>query len=304
MNTPTHLLAATDLSSSSLHAVDRGFELASQIGARYTILHALGLDALAQLRELLGGDTSEVSRKIADEARDALTRIADDPSRNRGVAAELQLEQGTPASAVPRYAEATHADLILVGAHGRGFLQRSLLGSTASRLLRKSRCPVLVVKEPCRVRYRKVLVAVDFSPESEISVRLARELAAGAQLDLLHVFEVPFEVKLRFAGVSQETIDHYRIEARDQALQQIHRLAKGAGIPAADYTVQVLQGDATRQIIAHEESADCDLIVMGKHGTNVTEELLLGSVTNHVLAQSRSDVLVVVDARKATGARG
>jgi len=36
---------------------------------------------------------------------------------------------------------------------------------------------------------------------------------------------------------------------------------------------------------------------MGKHGTNVTEELLLGSVTKQVLAESRSDVLVVVDKR-------
>jgi len=34
---------------------------------------------------------------------------------------------------------------------------------------------------------------------------------------------------------------------------------------------------------------------MGKHGTNFAEELLLGSVTMQVLAESRSDVLVVVD---------
>ena len=36
---------------------------------------------------------------------------------------------------------------------------------------------------------------------------------------------------------------------------------------------------------------------MGKHGTNVTEELLLGSVTKHVLAETKSDMLVVVDER-------
>lgn len=59
----------------------------------------------------------------------------------------------------------------------------------------------------------------------------------------------------------------------------------------------VLHGDATRQIISQEENYDCDLIVMGKHGTRVTEEPLPGSVTNRVLAESCSDVLVVVDAR-------
>ncbi|MBI1989748.1 MAG: universal stress protein, partial [Betaproteobacteria bacterium] len=218
-------------------------------------------------------------------------------SRNRGVPAGLQLEPGMAASAIPGYVDAIDADLILLGAHGKGFLQRFLLGSTASRLLRKSKCPVLVVKEPCRTPYRRVLVAVDFSPGSELAVRIAREVAPGADLVLLHVFDVPFEGKLHYAGVSEEVIHKYRIEARERALQRVHGMAKAAELSATDYIALVLHGDATRQIVSQEENYDCDLIVMGKHGTNVTEELLLGSVTKHVLAESRSDVLVVVDKR-------
>jgi len=45
-----------------------------------------------------------------------------------------------------------------------------------------------------------------------------------------------------------------------------------------------------------EQEYDADLIVIGKHGTNFTEELLLGSVTKHVLAESQGDVLVVAEA--------
>jgi len=37
---------------------------------------------------------------------------------------------------------------------------------------------------------------------------------------------------------------------------------------------------------------DCDLVVLGKHGRSAAEDLLLGSVTKHVLAEGRSDVLV------------
>ena len=133
-----HLLAATDLSSSSLHAVDRGFLIAGQTGARYTVLHALELDALAQLGELLGGDISAVSRRIADGMRDALTQVVSDPSRNRGVSAALRIEPGMAAAAVRRCAYEVGADLVLVGAHGKGFLQRLVLGSTASRLLRRN----------------------------------------------------------------------------------------------------------------------------------------------------------------------
>jgi len=291
------LLAATDFSSSSLEAVNRGFQIASASGAHLTVLHALGLDALAPLRGLLGGDISVMSRQIADEMRGALAEIVADPARNRGVTASLQLEPGMAAAAVPRCADAIAADLILVGAHGKGFLQRFLLGSTASRLLRRSVRPVLVVKEACRAPYRRVLVPVDFSIASATAVRLAREVAQGAEIVLAHVFEVPFEGKLKHAGVSEEIIQRYRSEGREEALRRLHDLAGTAGLAVADYTTRVVLGDATRQIVLLEEEYDCDLVVMGKHGTNAAEELLLGSVTSHILAESRSDVLVVVDHR-------
>jgi len=295
----THILAATDLSASSLHAVDRGFMLAQATGARYTVVHALGVDALAPLRELFGANNAAITEKIVDEARDKLGGILAQPERNRGIPAGIRLEEGQATAAISAFADADQADLLLLGAHGAGFLQRVLLGSTASRLLRKSRCPVLVVKQTAHDSYRRILIAVDFSPASRTAIDLARTLAPQAHLLLLHVFEVPFEGKMQYAGVSDDIIFQYRIEARERALHQLHELADNAGLSPMDYTVLVLQGDATRQILVQEEQHDCDLIVMGKHGTHVTEELLLGSVAKRVLAESGSDVLIVVDERMA-----
>jgi nucleotide-binding universal stress UspA family protein len=293
----THILAATDLSSSSLHAVDRGFVLAQTTGARYTVIHALGIDALAPLRELFGANNAAITQKIVDETREELRGIVGQAERNRGIAAGIRLEEGQATAAISAFADADHADLLLLGAHGAGFLQRVLLGSTASRLLRKSRCPVLVVKQAAQDSYRRILITIDFSPASRTAIDLARTLAPHAHLLLLHVFEVPFEGKMQYAGVGEDIIFQYRIEARERALHQLHELAENAGLTTLDYTVLVLQGDATRQIIEQEEQHDCDLIVMGKHGTHVTEELLLGSVAKRVLAESGSDVLILVDER-------
>ena len=52
--------------------------------------------------------------------------------------------------------------------------------------------------------------------------------------------------------------------------------------------------EVSDMIIEQEQECDCDLIVVGKHGESVLEELLLGSVTKHVLAESQCDVLVSV----------
>ncbi|MBK6336610.1 MAG: universal stress protein [Betaproteobacteria bacterium] len=70
--------------------------------------------------------------------------------------------------------------------------------------------------------------------------------------------------------------------------------------PAAiDYSARIVRGDPAQQIIAIEQEVDADLIVVGKHGAHIAEELLLGSVTKHVLGESQCDVLVICDPRPA-----
>jgi CPA2 family monovalent cation:H+ antiporter-2 len=214
------------------------------------------------------------------------------------VKADVRVERGFATDAVPACAEALDAALVVVGAHGHGFLQRVLLGSTSSTLLRKSRRPVLVVKEPCHGPYRRALLPVDFSPGSESAIAFVRRAMPRTELVLLHVFDVPFESLLRLGGLPDDVIGQYRIDARERSLSQLHALARGAGLAATDYSAAVVHGNPTRRILSQERHDACDLIVMGKHGTHVTEELLLGSVTKRVLAESRSDVLVVVDERR------
>jgi len=298
MRASARLLAATDLSGPSLKAVDRGFRIAHDSGAAYTIVHAVGLDAAGAWRELLGAQAGLVSGKAIARLRETLTTLAADPARNHGVAADVRVFEGFATDEVPACAQALDADLVLIGAHGQGFMQRVLLGSTGSTLLRRLRCPVLVVKEPGRDAYRRLLIPVDFSPGSAHAIQVARQLAPSADLVLLHVFEVPFEGMLQYAGVDEDVVHRYRIEARERSLQQLHALADRAGLAPTDYTAVVQHGNATRQIVSNERQYACDLIVMGKHGKHLTEELLIGSVTKRVLAESRSDVLVVADGRR------
>jgi nucleotide-binding universal stress UspA family protein len=288
------VLAATDLSAPSLHAVDRAFLVASQAGAACSIANALGLGALTALREALGQQYGAVSRKIAERQRESLEAVASDPSRNRGVSASVDLLEGTATAAIPLHAEAIGADLVVVGARGQGFLERFVLGSTASRLLRTSGRPVLIVKEPCHGPYRRALVAVDFSSGSKEAVEFATRVAPGAVLVLTHAFDVPFEGMMRYAGVADDVVQRYRIQVRHRAQMQLNDLAAGAGLGEAEYVPVVVHGDAARQILVQAEQRDCDLIVVRKHASAM-EQLLLGSVAKRVLDESRADVLVIVD---------
>ncbi len=294
------MLVATDLSAPARHAVERAYLLAAAGGAELCVLHAMELDVVDSLREMLGDELLSVKAALNSDARRRLEQLTGDAAINRGVAALTRVATGEPLETIAAEADALDAGLLVLGARGDSFLRHALLGSTAARLLRKSvRRPVLVVKQPARQDYRAVLVAVDFSPVSLHAIHRARQLAPQADLVLLHAFELPYEGKLAFAGVEAEVIRRYVASEAELRRQRLRELAVAAGLAPADYSGRIMHGDPAQQIAVLEQEVDADLIVVGKHGSHIAEELLLGSVTKHVLAESQCDVLVICDPREA-----
>ncbi|MDP2170623.1 MAG: universal stress protein [Rhodocyclaceae bacterium] len=300
MTSTQTILAATDLSAPARHAVERAFFLATLAGSELHLLHAIELDTLDSLREMLGGDVSAVRTALENDARARLDQLAGDQAIQRGVSARPRIVVGNPLTVIASEADALDANLVVLGARGESFLRHALLGATAARLLRKSaRRPVLVVKQAPHEAYRSILIAVDFSPVSLYAIRMARQLAPYADLVLLHAFELPYEGKLTFAGVDPQLIRQYVANEGEVRRKQLHELAATAGLTPMEYSGRVSHGDPAQQIVAMEQEVDADLIVVGKHGAHIAEELLLGSVTKHVLAESQCDVLVMCDPREA-----
>lgn len=304
MTALTCILAATDLSAPARHAVARAMRIADETGARLELMHAVSQGALEALRRLVGSEAGAVAGRILDDARQALYELALELAGEQadgGRSAAIHVATGSVLRAILERADALDADLLVVGARGEDFLGPLLLGTTAERLLRRTLRPLLVVRQIPHEAYRRVLVPVDFSAWSLPAVRLARAVAPKAEIILVHAFEAPFESKLEFAGVALETIERYRASTREAARRELQSLAEAAGFAPGATRMQVVHGGAARVILTQEQELDCDLIVMGKHGQGVLEELLLGSVTKHILAESGGDVLVVCNHNSAAG---
>jgi nucleotide-binding universal stress UspA family protein len=285
------ILAATDFSVAARHAADRAARVAQDSGGALTLLHVLPGGALQSLRQWLGADSS-TERQLHDDAQRGLAALAARLHERRGLAVQTLQAIGAVADEIERQAAALDAGLLVLGARGAGFLRRLVLGSTAERLMRRTSRPLLVVRQTPHEPYRQALVALDFSPWSAGAIPLARRVAPQARLLLLHVFEVPFEDKLRFAGVDAAVIEHYRSQARAQATQRLYALAQACGLAPGEWSPLIVEGDASLRIVEHEQEHDCDLVVLGKHGQSAVEDLLLGSVSKHVLAEGSTDVLV------------
>nr|MCU0964254.1 universal stress protein [Burkholderiaceae bacterium] len=228
------ILAATDFSAPARHAADRAARLAHEFGATLTLMHVLPGGALQELRQWLGtGHVME--QQLHDDARRQLGLLVAELQTHRHLAARAVNASGSVLDEINREAEALDAALLVLGARGAGFLRRLVLGSTSERLLRRTTRPLLVVRQMPHEPYRRVLVALDFSPWSAHAVTLARRVAPHARLLLFHAYQVPFEEKLHFAGVDLATIDRYRQRARADANQRVHALAASSGLKPSDW---------------------------------------------------------------------
>lgn len=288
------ILAATDLSAPARHAAQRAALISSETASPLDLLHVADLAPLDRLRQLMGATPEDMERRVLDAARQRLSDLAASLQQRYGVTPGIHVVAGALLAELAKQADGMAIGLLVCGARGESVIRHLFLGTTVLRVLSTTRSPVLMVKQPPHESYRRILVPVDFSPSSLRAIRNACSVAPRAEIILLHVFDVPFEGHLRYASVDAETIQHYRTVARQEATEKLHALRSEAGLSPLGSSLVVLQGDPTLHIIEQEQEFDCDLIVMGKHGENLVEELILGSVTKQVLAESQGDVLVSV----------
>ncbi len=299
MSKLTNIVIATDLAAASRHATDRATGLARTHDAILTLVHVLSSSALDELRRWAGDETS--AKAVEDDARKRLRALTADLRQRHDSRVTEQLMVGHPVVEVTRLAEQLDADLLVTGTRGTSFIRGVVVGSTAERIAKRARRPVLMVRQSVHEPYRRVLVPVDFSPWTLEAVRLAAGVAPGAELVLMHAIDVPFEGRMRMAGVPDSTVAQYRERLRIEATQQLQALVRQAGLASARIRLSTPTGGDPWMLIAEEEQEhDCDLVVIGRQGRHALDELLLGSTTRMVLAECSSDVLISVYREGAT----
>jgi nucleotide-binding universal stress UspA family protein len=145
------VLVATDFGETAQVALNYGRELARAFGARLDVLHVcdsivargIGVDGFVP-------DYTMLQKDLETDARTKLESLLYDEDRAMLNAQAVLITSSTPALAIAQYAQESHADLVVMGTHGRGAMAHLLLGSVAERVVRIAPCPVLTVRHPER----------------------------------------------------------------------------------------------------------------------------------------------------------
>lgn len=133
------ILFPTDGSEGAETARTHALELAEDQDAVLHILHVVGLvSPAASLHEMLA------ERMI--ERGNELVETGANEGKSRGIPVETAVVEGDPADVIVDYAATEGIDVIVMPAHGRTGLTKTILGSVTDKVIRKSNVPVTVIK--------------------------------------------------------------------------------------------------------------------------------------------------------------
>ena len=210
-----------------------------------------------------------------------------------GLEVESHVVRGTPHRRINGIAETVGADLTIVGSRGKRSLENRLIGSTTRNLARTTVVPLLVNRivretdDPELIEgqlFRRVLYATDFSENAERAFEAFSYLRhATRDATLVHV-ETP--------NSPQPASD----EAPGDRLAELATRLESWDV---DATVEVRAGDPADEILTAEAEHEPTTTLLGSRGQSRLRRLLLGSVSESVVANARGNVFLVPPNRTA-----
>jgi nucleotide-binding universal stress UspA family protein len=229
----------------------------------------------------------------------ALRGVQDELAPEAHVAAVAGL---SPAHALCEVAEQKSAATIVVGSR-HAPARRMGDADHALQVLRSAPAAVLVAPDdrPAPEELRRIAVGFDGTASSRDALAAAARLARSAGASLMLLSAVAPEVSAWWlegaASLDREIVERYRLtrgrELDDAAKETLRDL------PAVETTHELLQGDAVAQLIA--ASASADLLVVGSRRWGALGRLVLGTVSEAVVRESRCPTLVVPRRRHGKG---
>lgn len=275
---PRKILVGYDRSALSMTAWRHAAALAARYGASLELIYVEPWRTEGSVpgggQFVLPGLTPALAREIRAEIR---AEVGEGP--------KITVTEGDPSACILKAALKNHADLIVVGTHGRRGLSRVLLGSVAEEVIRSSPLPVFVARGPVE-EIRSVLAPVHFTSYSDHGFAYAAAVATGlgAGLTALHVNGDPV-----WGG---------------NPLMRLRRLVESlpAGLRARCEPRVVLDEDVCRGIM--RAATKHDLVVLVAHKKSLLNDVFLGTTAEKLLRRSKKPLLVVPPPKRPASSLG
>ena len=138
----SHILLAVDFTPVTDTVVRQAIELCQAFKARLSLVHVVEFTQMDLSNDLILPQDLEIDQELMKHAKQRLEELAESIGIDKS---ECFVSQGSNRREILRLAKELDTNLIVIGSHGRGGIQR-LLGSTANAVLHGAPCDVLAVR--------------------------------------------------------------------------------------------------------------------------------------------------------------
>jgi nucleotide-binding universal stress UspA family protein len=273
----SNILVPVDFSDCADNAIRFAVAIALRTGAKLTLFHSVHLPL--QTGEMVAYAVNELEREAAKQLGDKAEEITNwlEKERFRQLEVRHLVQVGFAADQVVLLAEDAHSDLVVMGTHGAGALEGRLLGSNASAVMRRLKCPVLVVPQDAEFAgFKRILYGTDMQEINRPALKLLADFAGhfDAELHVLHVLTEGEKL-----GPEQAN------SFKDQFQKAVHYPKLGFHIvdAEADTISEVVDEFVTRHNI--------ELVAMLTHQRGFFDQLFHPSLTKKIAVQARGPLL-------------
>ncbi|MGN7246329.1 universal stress protein [Janibacter anophelis] len=284
------VVAALDGSHRDDAVIDWAAAEAAALSAPLHLVHAVDLGTpLSAYGELL------TSPEIVDRVEQESTRVVTEArarveAARPGLAVTTALPTGSPSGALLAAAEG--ARVLVVGSARKNRAERIVLGTTSLSVVAHAPCPVVLVPENASTSGDgRVVVGIDGSEHSRLAFRHALDAAALRGRTVTTVTSWNVEVENGVVVTEPGSPEWEAVDARYRAMAERTIAEDRDAHPDIAVEVQVRHGRAADSLVEVAEGAD--LLLVGSRGRGGFRGMLLGSVSQRVLALATCPVAVL-----------
>ncbi len=208
------------------------------------------------------------------------------------VSLRLEVRCGPAAKEISARAKANGAELVVLGRGPGRALKDLTLGSTAERVLRTGRLPVLLVRRAARAPYELPIAALDVDAAAPEVIRFAKTLFDPVPtLDVVHATSAPFNGMV-YPHVGREWVNDYETRHQRERLAELKKLIKRAR-PGVSVRLHGRNGLARVVVPEAVSWFRADLLMLGTRAGSAIGNVVLGTVAGDLLREVPCDVVVV-----------
>jgi nucleotide-binding universal stress UspA family protein len=222
-----------------------------------------------------------------------------------GIHVSTSVAYGEIAEEIVKYTENNGVNLIIISSHGYSGIKRWMLGSVAQKVLYGTISPTLLIKSksstPSEVEFSKILVPLDCSPFSEITLPYVEELVKGTNSEILltEVSQPPVVPSYGSRPINPEW-EKYRdtlwVELQQQSAYYLDKIKSDLvkrGSKTKALIVKEQDGKVAQSIMQLAQDEKVSLIAITTHGRSGISRWVYGSVANRLVEESSQPVLLI-----------